>query len=518
MIAPVTAREALMPSSDARALAGRSRRLPVGLGPRRLRVLAAGIVAAGLLAGAGAGALSPPARAATVRGLGVGLTDDPLFLRSSPSQQAYWLGRARTLGSGWVRLGAIWAQIAPGSRPAHFRAADPADRAYNWSLLDQAVREAVAHGQTPVINVHGTPAWAEGADRPSWAGLGTWVPSAPAFGAFARALARRYSGHFADPLHRGRKLPRVRYFQAWNEPNLLGYLSPQWVLDAHNHVVAYSPGLYRSLLNAFYAGVKRSVPGDIVIAAGTAPYGDAPGQGSGRIQPRTFLEGLFCLNGALRRTGCPGGAAHLDGLDHHVYSPPWYSSPSGNDISVPDLNRIWSVLAAARRLHTVAPNTPKSLWISEFGVNSNPSDAAALALQAHYLELDLFEFWSEHVSNAFWFSLRDPGLAAGSFFATGGLITQAGTAKPAASAFRFPFVAVPAGHRRATVWGRAPRGGTVVIERLAGKRWRRVTSLRTGSDHVFYGRIHLSGKPQVRAVIGGHASASWTPGVDGRLR
>ena len=209
-------------------------------------------------------------------------------------------------------------------------------------------------------------------------------------------------------------------------------------------------------------------PSARVFAAGTAPFGDAPGQGQERMGPVTFLEGVFCLNAALRRTACPGGAAHLDGLDHHVYSPPWYGAALSTDIGVPDLDRIWRILGKAQAEHTVLPRGAKALWITEIGASATPPTAANFALQAHDLEEDLYEFWSEHVANVFWFSIRDPGLAAGSFFAYVGLFTQSDTPKPAAAAYRFPFVALPHGRDKLTLWGKAPRAGRVLIERRVG--------------------------------------------------
>ncbi len=121
-------------------------------------------------------------------------------------------------------------------------------------------------------------------------------PTPRTIGAFARAIAVRYSGHFRDPLHPGRMLPRVRYFQAWNEPNLPIFLLPQWGRTGNGPWQAVSPGIYRGMLNAFYRGVKSAAPSDVVLSAATAPYGDPPGTAGGRMAPVTFLEGLFCLS------------------------------------------------------------------------------------------------------------------------------------------------------------------------------------------------------------------------------
>ena len=74
------------------------------------------------------------------------------------------------------------------------------------------------------------------------------------------ALARRYDGAFPDPQRlRARACPDVRLLQAWNEPNLARYLEPQWVVQG-GRWRAFSPLLYRQLLNAFYSGVKAVAP------------------------------------------------------------------------------------------------------------------------------------------------------------------------------------------------------------------------------------------------------------------
>src|SRR6185503_3486207 len=118
-----------------------------------------------------------------------------------------------------IRLDARWSHIAPAgsARPAGFDASNPADGAYRWQVLDEQVKRAVAHGLDPIVGFDSAPSWAEG--RGSGPG-GTVRPDPRELGRFAHAAAERYSGHFAG-------LPRVRYWQAWNEPNLILFLNPQ---------------------------------------------------------------------------------------------------------------------------------------------------------------------------------------------------------------------------------------------------------------------------------------------------
>ena len=76
-------------------------------------------------------------------------------------------------------------------------------------------------------------------------------------------------------------LPRVKYWQGWNEPNLSLYLTPQWTRRS-GKLTATSPDVYRSLLNAFYSGVKAVSKTNFVITAGTSPFGDPPAASASR--------------------------------------------------------------------------------------------------------------------------------------------------------------------------------------------------------------------------------------------
>ena len=67
-----------------------------------------------------------------------------------------------------------------------------------------------------VLTLFGTPRWANGGKAPNV------MPRRVAdFGAFARAIASRYSGRFDG-------YPFVRFWTVWNEPNLQLFLTPQF--------------------------------------------------------------------------------------------------------------------------------------------------------------------------------------------------------------------------------------------------------------------------------------------------
>ena len=169
-------------------------------------------------------------------------------------------------------------------------------------------------------------------------------------------LASRYSGDYGN-------LPRARFFEAWNEPNLSAYLTPQW-----HHRKPKSPDTYRKLLNAFYDGVKSVSHKDKVISGGTAPFGDP--RGGERMRPVAFVRNLLCLRGhkKLRRKHC-GTKAHMDALAHHPINRirgPRYHALNPDDAYCGDLGRVKRVVRAARRHHTVLPKGKVPLWVTEF--------------------------------------------------------------------------------------------------------------------------------------------------------
>ncbi len=439
--------------------------------------------------------------------LALGFTDDFSFELSTPAAEAGWLSRARSIGSSYVRLTAYWSDIAPESRPRGFNGANPADPSYNWAQLDEAVREAAAHGQTVMMMAISAPRWAEPSPIPAGVRAGIWFPNPGAFGAFGHALAQRYSGHFPDPQDRGRKLPRVHYFQAWNEPNLPNYLMPQWQ-RVHGSWKPVSPATYRGMLNAFYAGVKAVQPGGTVLSAGTAPYGDPPGSREGRMRPVTFLKAMFCLTVSMGPARC-ASPPHLDALDHHPYAiGPTVPARNGGDISVPDLDKIWAIVHAAQRYARVVPDRPKSLWVTEVDWTSGGSGSSP-ARQAANLAAAFYVLWRQNVSHVLWYEVGDPPPQQSNSFATAGVYYSNGQPKLAAAAYRFPFAAVSVGHHRIALWGRAPGRGSVSIQKLVGSRWQRVASLRTSSGGIFYTVRPVARGIELRAVIGRDVSPTY---------
>jgi hypothetical protein len=451
---------------------------------------------------------------AQAHGLTLGIDNDPVFTSGSPAAQSLWIGRTVAEGAGIARISVGWSVIAPATRPPGFSPASPTSPGYNWTATDAAVRALSSQGLQVLINITSAPSWAEGPHRPASAQPGSWRPNATAFAGFAKAAALRYDGQFPDPLHPGSLLPRVRLWQPWNEPNLDGYLAPQWTRSGSRWVPA-SPGIYRSLLNSFYAAVKSVSSSNFVVEAGTAPYGDPPG--GPRMPPVQFDRYLFCLNPRLSPTSCPS-APHLDAVDHHPYGiegPLWHAL-NPDDAAVPDMDKITRVLHAAERYGHALPRGPKAVWAAEISWDTNPPDPHGVPIekQARWLEQALYVLWRQGVDTVLWLQVADspPIPSYGSTYQAG-LYYLNGNPKPASVAYRFPFVTQRLGGSRVHAWGRAPVGGSLAIEELDGGQWRVARRLSVGMRQVFQTTLTIRRRAVLRARIGGHTSLTWTQGA-----
>ncbi len=457
-------------------------------------------------------------------GLARGVSDGDLMLNENAAVRAQTMSRVRALGGSVARIPVDWRNVVAASPPAGFQARDPSSPTYDFSQLDAAVRSAVAAGLQPLLVVSHAPAFAEAPHRWSYAYPGSWAPSPVALEEFAAALARRYSGAFPDPLHPGATLPRVRLFQAWNEPNLARYLEPQWVA-AGRRWSAFSPLLYRQLLNGFYAGVKSVQPSDTVIAAGLAPEGEPAGVGA--MAPVTFLEGLLCLGVA--SASC-SEKPHLDVLAFHPLSVfnPDVPAVSSLDVAVSDIAKITGLLSRAEREHTVLPAGPRPLWVTELNWDSSPPSSTGVpgSLQAAWISRALHRLWVAGVSLVDWQFLIDPyggtplalpdggiGLyqrPAGLYSPGPGGNTALARPKPFLRGFTLPFDPLRVNARQVRVWALLMHGGQRAVLQRAGRdgRWRTLARLRADGYGVLNVLLRFTGPVRMRLRVGGLVSAS----------
>jgi hypothetical protein len=130
-----------------------------------------------------------------------------------------------------------------------------------------------------------------------------------------------------------------------------------------------------------------------------------------------------------------------------------------------------------------------------------------LSTQAHYLEQSLYILWREGVDTVLWLQIVDDrpsstALDAGLYFANG-------RPKPAATAFRFPFVTVRRNATTLMAWGHAPIAGRLRIQRRSGRRWLTVKAIRVRRFETFFVGVPQRGAATLRAAIGSTTSLPW---------
>ena len=263
------------------------------------------------------------------------------------------LDTLRALGVDRIRVSVFWKAVAPSparqDKPAGFDASNPDAYPHGaWDRYDRLVIGARARGLAVAFDVTGpAPMWATG--NPARSDIDeTYTPSADEYAAFVRAVGTRYSGQFVPhpaqtapppseqcpvpnipPLPPGcatqpppppappptEALPRVDYWEIWNEPNQAGWLTPQWLPNGKNKAqIPVSPTTYRALADAMYTALQGTGHGaDTILVGATAPKGlDVKGI-TRSIKPLRFIRELYCVDSnlqafkgeAAKARGCP---------------------------------------------------------------------------------------------------------------------------------------------------------------------------------------------------------------------
>lgn len=458
------------------------------------------------------------------------MQDDAELLYRDPAEVRRNVRTMADLGVDRVRLTASWSALAPDSdqrRRPRFDATDslayPDD---GFERLDHALREVEAAGMEAMIDVaFFAPSW--GVDRRhARDNRPAWRPSPPQLALFTRAVADRYSGRFRDPKgDPGARLPAVRLWTTWNEPNHSTFLRPQWERVGGRRRPA-APHHYRRMHNAAYDQLKAANADNRVLIGGLASFGEPGRSALSNIGPLRFTRELACVDSLLRplrRRACRDFAPlRADGFAHHPYS--LDTAPDARDLSqdrvqIGELDRLTSLLSA---LHSAGRfEKPQPLYLTEYGYETSPPDPTGQTVEDHarYLGHATFLAWRNSDVQMFpQFLLKDKGPKLSQPEGSparwpdyqSGLFHHDGPPKRAVlDAFRLPFHAEAVrgedGREEAVVFGQVrPLGGRqrVTIQRLdAGRGWISEPSLpaiRTvGSEncgdfptdrHGFYGR------------------------------
>jgi hypothetical protein len=409
------------------------------------------------------------------------------------------------------------------------------------------VRAVAAEGFQIMLTVNNAPVWAEGPHMPKWAQPGSWKPNAKDFGQFATALATRYSGSFPDPLHKGKKLPHVSYYQAWNEPNMSYYITPQYKDEGPGAMrngpgcpvkdgsALESPGIYRGMLNSFYAAVKNVDPTDTVVTASVDPFSAPncqPHMDNYRVAALRFDQALFCVSATDKPLSNCSNPAHLDAFASNPYEPwtipgpcgkvecgPTWSAPDG-DVSIADVGKLNRALTAAVRAGKVLPAKKKGGFVTEVGWDQQPvakKESISQGTAALWQEETYYLLAHSGVTAVLWWQLADTSPFDGWPDASGEFLAS-GKPKPSATAFRFPFVTKRITPGKVQIWGRAPQAGQLTVQERYQGNWLPVARFQVSALEVFQGDLNLTGSALFRAKVGKYTSLVWPQTAKGGLQ
>jgi hypothetical protein len=465
---------------------------PAGHRASRIRAAAIAAVAAALIALAGA---SPAA--AKPYSLG---------FDSVPQNR---IAQTKEAGADIIRIDVNWDDTAP-TEPVN--PTDPADPTYNWGPVDNAVKAANAQGGLRImLTVARAPLWAQGADRPGNADVGVWKPDAQALGQFAEALAKRYSGSF-QPITELSPLPRVDVFEAWNEPNLGDWLSPQY---KGKKPVAIER--YRDMLNAFYEGVHRAQPDASVIGGSTGPFGETPPDAF-RTRPLLFARELFCLNKKLKDVKCKD-PVKFDIWGHHpinIHGGARRPSLNRDDLSsAADTKRLEKALNAAEKQKTLGTKGNHPMWATEIWWETNPPDnryGFPLQEQARNYQESFYLLNKSGFDATVVFQFIDSPVGPQGWEHTqSGVLFDDGTPKPSYTAVRFPFVTDRLSKKKIRVWSVPPVSGRLEIQESSGKNkdFRTIDSISAQAGQITQTKVKVKGRADMRGLVGSEASLSF---------
>ena len=433
-----------------------------------------------LLASAAVAAAPAPARV-----MQTGIADDAVLLGGgSEADQA--VAQWRDMGVDVARIQVSWARIAPDPQsavpPPGFQAADPDDPNYRWSVIDAAVARLQRVGIKPMLMIDGPPPlWGSG--NPG-RGNPRYRPSPPAFANFAAAVAQRYGD-------------RVDEYVLWNEPNLPLWLQPQ-AACGKKRCTPVSPGIYRQMVLAAYPAIHQADPVSQVLIGALAPAGGDLKSDNANMRPLAFLRGLGCLDAEMApvKTGsCRGFRPALaDGISYHPHSTRHapsqpYAHPDNADLgSIKKIERLLDVLQRRHRLQ--GATTPLSLWLDEYGYQTNPPDklrGVSPGAQDRYLQQAAYIAWHDPRVVLFGQYLWKDEPALGGRKYTGwqsGLNDVDGDPKPALAHFADP---IWVDFHDNVAWGQVRPGGvhTVSVQRrIAGgaTQWETLATVTTDTD------------------------------------
>lgn len=464
------------------------------------------------LAAVALGAPGPAAASSTQLSI---IQDDRQFLLNGAAERAQRLDEVDRLGVDVVKVLVNWRNVAPegdsASRP-WFDAASPAGySSARFEPYDDLVRQARARGLRVMFMLGGSaPDWASKPSSRTHAGKN--YPSAAEFGQFVRAVGRRYSGGYSDDATGG-PIPRVSMWSVWNEPNIPGWLYPQF----GRRRVPVSPRIYRGLLKSAYSALSATGHRrDLLLLGELAPFAS---NSRTTMRPLHFLRELACVNSrhrpyrgrAARKRGCSsrGSSPRLPGtaLAYHPYAfgvgPRRTRVRHRDDATYAQIGRITKTLDRVRK--RFRSRSRKRVYMTESGFETNPPDPfrgqSLFRASTSIGEGEWMLFKNRRVASTSQYPLVDDPVSSGDFGGFhSGLVFGPGSGrqgeqKPGVyDAYRLPFFTRVRG-RRIELFGAArpaSSGETVQIQYRRGSGWRRVATVKVNSRGYFRRYIRSS--------------------------
>ena len=448
------------------------------------------------------------------------MQDDSWLIYSAPPQVTQALEVMKLLGVDRVRVSVVWSLLAPkpgSSRRPKFDATNPnAYPAHVWDRYDTLVRLANQIGiKVYFLLTAPAPNWATTPRQLPQGYRWSHEPSATEFGKFVEAVGRRYRG-------------AVNYWSLWNEPNIGGWMTPQWRKLGSSRYAEASPAIYRAMVDAGWrALVKTGHAHDTILIGETAAYGFAWKGYGADMDPLTFVRAMYCLSGSYRPLsgpaasliGCPTSgsraafvSAHpglfdASGWAQHPYNffhPPASHLRDPNTADLADIVRLEGALDHTFGAYHESTRLP--LYLTEWGYQSDPPDPFvrfSLAQQAAFIDEGEFMAWRDPRVRAFGQFLlvddkpfkRYPRGSHGYWSSfQSGLIELDGTQKPAYQAYQLPIWLPSARHGASvTVWGQLrpanhsiTQYGEIDFRPAGSSTWRPVTEVSTVSPEGFF--------------------------------
>ena len=268
-----------------------------------------------------------------------GLTDNPAYQwwlwPGNPQPDSWWgleqdqqtlgaqVSLMKELGVKLFRVELVWAFVAPtipgGSIYDSAAARDPNWSGYQWSRWDMIVQLTAAAGIQLDPMVVYSPDWASGITATTSGGPNEHPLSAQYFGDFMLAAATRYKG-------------QIHYWEMWNEPD---FASHTWSDAASGSLQSYVD----FILKPGYQAVKQVDPTAKILLGGLAADSNM----------QTVYDA--------------GGGPYFDIGNFHDYS----LTAAG----------VATAMNHARAMMNANGDSNKPLWLTEFGLKTQPDGGSA---------------------------------------------------------------------------------------------------------------------------------------------